>query len=186
MTKDSNISAPSLPSRGVIAPSSSPAQHLPAAIPSAIESLASGAIGSAALVDAYTHSTSIDALEVLAQLQRDAQAIHAGDTRTMETMLMNQAVALQSMFVEFALLSAKATTTAATQCYAQLAFRAQSGCRATLQTLSEMKNPRQVAFVRQANVAQTQQVNNQIHPRSRAKETKSEPNELLVEEPYGS
>ena len=40
-------------------------------------------------------------------------------------------------------------------------MRAQGQCRATLQTLGELKNPRQVAFVKQANIANGyQQVNN--------------------------
>jgi hypothetical protein len=34
-----------------------------------------------------------------------------------------------------------------------LALKAQSQCRATLETLAAIKNPQPVAFVRQANIA---------------------------------
>jgi len=40
-------------------------------------------------------------------------------------------------------------------------LKAQSQCRTTIETLSEMKNPKPVAFVQQANIAnEPQQVNN--------------------------
>jgi hypothetical protein len=43
----------------------------------------------------------------------------------------------------------------------RLALKAQSQCRATLETAAAMKNSQPVAFVRQANVAHgPQQVNN--------------------------
>jgi len=43
----------------------------------------------------------------------------------------------------------------------RLALRAQSQCRATLETLAVIKNPTTVAYVRQANIANgPQQVNN--------------------------
>jgi hypothetical protein len=39
----------------------------------------------------------------------------------------------------------------------------QAQCRATIEALAEIKNPRPVAFVKQANIAQgPQQVNNRI------------------------
>lgn len=41
----------------------------------------------------------------------------------------------------------------ATDTYLRLALKAQAQCRATLQTLAEIKNPRPVAFVKQANIA---------------------------------
>lgn len=44
--------------------------------------------------------------------------------------------------------------------YMRLALKAQSQCCTTIETLSEMKNPKPVAFVRQANIANgPQQVN---------------------------
>jgi len=65
----------------------------------------------------------------------------------------------------------------------RLALKAQSQCRATLETLAEIKNPKNVAFVRQANIAQGhQQVNNgptTENAAPRARETEKTQNELL-------
>jgi hypothetical protein len=57
--------------------------------------------------------------------------------------------------------------------YMRLALKAQSQCRATIETLAEIKNPKPVAFVQQANIANgPQQVNNGPLPcrRTRARE----------------
>ena len=68
----------------------------------------------------------------------------------------------------------------ATETYMKLAFRAQSLCRANAEALHEMKNPRPVAFVQQANFAHgPQQVNNGQVPASCAGEIQNSPNELL-------
>jgi hypothetical protein len=63
-----------------------------------------------------------------------------------------------------------------------LGLKAQAQCRATLQTLFEMKNPQPVAFVKQANIANgPQQVNNGVatQPSSHAGISTSQSNELL-------
>ena len=67
---------------------------------------------------------------------------------------------------------------------ATTALKAQSQCRATLETLAAIKNPAPVAFVRQANIAHgPQQVNNGPQPAadgvSRARESEIPPNKLL-------
>jgi hypothetical protein len=60
----------------------------------------------------------------------------------------------------------------------RLAFKAQSQCRCSIEALAEIKNPRPVAFVRQANIsAGPQQVNNGTG--ARAEKHESPPNELL-------
>ncbi len=148
----------------------SPPSHTLTTRPTPVQRVANGTAGNTAIVSAYTHSDDIDLMDVLAQLEQDAQNIHAGDSQQMEAMLINQAAALQSMFTKFALLAIRQPAIAGTQCYAQLAMRAQANCRVTLQALAEIKNPRQVAFVKQTNVAQTQQVNNGAsRPRAREK-----------------
>ena len=49
----------------------------------------------------------------------------------------------------------------AAETYLRLALKAQSQCRTTLESLAEIRNPRPVAFVKQANIAHGhQQVNN--------------------------
>ena len=63
----------------------------------------------------------------------------------------------------------------------RLAIRAQNACRASLESLSFLQNPRTVSFVRQANIASgPQQVNNGIPPPSRAGQLgPSSPTQLL-------
>lgn len=65
-----------------------------------------------------------------------------------------------------------------------LGLKAQSQCRATLESLAEIKNPKAVAFVQQANIAHgPQQVNNGTAPApaesTRAGESENPPNKLL-------
>jgi hypothetical protein len=74
-----------------------------------------------------------------------------------------QAVALDAIFNEMARRAAlnMGEYINATEVYLRLGPKAQAQCRATLQTLFEMKNPQPIAFVKQANIANgPQQVNN--------------------------
>jgi len=144
-----------------------------------------GDFAAGAIVHSYIKTTTTDISTILETLQEQGKAIHEGDMRQVESMLIGQAVALQSMFFDFALRAKKAQSLPELQCLAQLALRSQSGSRSTLQTLADVKNPRQVAFVRQTNVAQTQQVNNGVLPNSREEKIQTSPNELLVEESHG-
>ena len=60
----------------------------------------------------------------------------------------------------------------------RIAMKAQAQCSLTLRTLSEIKNPRQTAFIKQQNNANQQVVNNAL---AGAQETGKKPNELLRE-----
>jgi hypothetical protein len=112
-----------------------------------------------------------------ALMNATARVTKDGDMREPEAMLYGQAVALQTIFTS---LSRRAALNAgeyinATETYLRLALKAQAQCRATLETLHEMKNPRPVAFVQQANIAHgPQQVNNRP---ARAGETETAPKE---------
>jgi hypothetical protein len=65
--------------------------------------------------------------------------------------------------------------------YMRTALRAQSQCRATLETLAAIKNP-PILYARQANVTTgPQQVNNGIAAPSRAREIESEQTQLSEE-----
>ncbi len=104
-----------------------------------------------------------DVTAILDRLADQTEAMRNGSTADMEALLFNQALTLQAMFTA---LSRRAASNVgeylgAAETYLKLALRAQGQCRATLETLSEMKNPRPVAFVKQANIAAGhQQVNN--------------------------
>lgn len=88
--------------------------------------------------------------------------IAAGDPSDMEAMLLAQAQALQSIFTTLAIRACQLLGNYREfDVFLRLALKSQSQCRNTLQTLVSMKNPRQVAFVSQANIAHgPQQINN--------------------------
>ena len=97
------------------------------------------------------------------KIRDQTNAMHSGDMKEIESMLFAQALTLQATFTA---LSRRAAANAGeyvatTDTYLRLALKAQGECRATLETLANIKNPRPVAFVKQANIANgPQQVNN--------------------------
>jgi hypothetical protein len=107
----------------------------------------------------------------------------------MEDMLLAQAHTLDGLFAALATRAAMGTTVAVIEIYLRLALKAQSQSRATLQTLGELKAPKQVAFVGQANIGHQVQVNNGTSgpsttpeantPRPRAGENKTAQNKLM-------
>lgn len=60
----------------------------------------------------------------------------------------------------------------------KLALRAQSQCRATWEAISAIQNPPIAGYVKQANIAHNQQVNNGPVP-ARTEETRNSPSKLL-------
>ena len=108
------------------------------------------------------HLDSIEVAEIFLQLKAQATAIQSGDLSLFDAMLVNQAVALQSLFADLAV---KASGTKSPENYEiqlKLALRAQNQSRATIQTLLESRNPR-VFINHQANVSNgPQQVNNPL------------------------
>lgn len=108
-----------------------------------------------------------------------------GDLSRAEALLTAQAHTLDAIFNNLARRAAlnMGQYVNAAETYLRLALKAQSQCRATLETLAEIKNPQPVAFVRQANIAHgSQQVNNGIAPpgeTSCARETENQQNKLL-------
>jgi hypothetical protein len=109
--------------------------------------------------------------------------VSKNDLSSCEAMLYCQAHVLQAIFVA----SAHRGTLSEEwfpnyEAHMRLALKAQSNCRATLETLATIKNPR-VVFARQANIAQgPQQVNNAMmppgEPRAGAGKTENVPNKL--------
>lgn len=90
-------------------------------------------------------------------------AVQAGNMTDMEGMLAAQEIALDTIFNEMARRASMnmGDYLSATETYMRMALKAQAQCRATIETLAEVKNPRAVAFVRQTNIAAgPQQVNN--------------------------
>lgn len=101
---------------------------------------------------------------LVVELAEQVAAVNRGDMSRPEAMLVAQSHTLDEIF---AVLARRAQAnilegySEAGERYMRLAFKAQSQCRTTIETLAEMKNPRPVAFVRQANISNgPQQVNN--------------------------
>lgn len=121
-------------------------------------------------------------LPILIRVLRDqAKAVNTGDLAQAEGMLINQAVALQSLFARLVERGMAADLLDPYEVHMRLALKAQAQCTRTLEVLAAIKNP-PVVIAKQANIAQGhQQVNNSIPtgPTSRGWETEKSPNKLL-------
>lgn len=104
----------------------------------------------------------LDTPSLIGALREQTQAVHRGDMKAAEAMLMNQATALQSLFVKLTETGLQAGLLRQQETALRLALKAQSQCRATLETLSNIKNP-PVVYAKQANVTTgPQQINNGV------------------------
>ena len=119
-------------------------------------------------------------IEVVLELMRQTAAINRGDMTRAENMLVAQAHTLDTLFAQLASRALAAKHMDGLESYMRLALKAQNQARATLQTLGELKTPKQVAFVKQANIGNQVQVNNGIQEKpARTRKTKKVQNELL-------
>jgi len=106
-----------------------------------------------------------------------------GETKQIEAMLFAQATALQTIFTSLARRANKREYLREMETFLRLALKAQTQCRATLETLATIKAGPAI-FARQANIAHgPQQVNNGVsgpeRPDARAEENESPKTELL-------
>ena len=111
---------------------------------------------------------SLDVPSLTDELRDQAAAVNRGELNHVEAMLMNQATALQSLFARLAARGMGCDHAPAFEANMRIALRAQSQCRATLETLAAIKNP-PVVFAKQANInhgSGNQQVNNGTPPNS--------------------
>lgn len=124
----------------------------------------------------------VDIPTLMNHLRDQAGAVQDGNMTQAEAMLINQATALQSLFVRLVERGMSQTIMQHIEGFMKLALRAQNQCRATLETLATIKNP-PVVFARQANFANgPQQVNNGTEA-PRARENKIEQTQLLENAP---
>jgi hypothetical protein len=123
------------------------------------------ATGAAAIAGWMTQGTfGATGIGDLVGVMRDSvAAAKSGDLGEYEGILGAQAHALNCIFLEMTRRAAlnMGEYLPAAETYMRLALKAQSQARTTVEALAEIKNPRPVAFVRQANIANgPQQVNN--------------------------
>ena len=144
---------------------------------------------SAAISDSFTSALLPDAklADVASVLSDKVKIIQDGDMKPIEAMLIGQAQALQTMFVALGRMAASKTQLAHYTAFMNMALKAQSQSRATIQALTELKYPKQVAFVKQANITTgNQQINNGTPDPSHVKEKTIISNALLVKGNHGS
>lgn len=110
-------------------------------------------------VEAKGLGAQIDTPALLEQLREQSALVNRGDMKQAEAMLINQATALQSLFARLTERGIGCDHLAGFEANMRMALRAQSQCRATLETLATIKNP-PIIYARQANISNgPQQVN---------------------------
>ena len=109
--------------------------------------------------------------------QQTADVIGGNMTRP-EAMLLSQAHTLDALFNNLVMKGLDQTHMPHYESFLRLAYKAQSQCRSTLQSLSDIKNP-SVVYAKQANITNgNQQINNGVTA-PRTQENKNYSNELL-------
>lgn len=96
------------------------------------------------------------------ELTAQCTAVHGGDLKRMESILVAQAHTLDALFNRLTQRAMAQEYLKQFDTYLRLALKAQAQARATVEALAEIKNPRPVAFVKQANIGENVQVNNAI------------------------
>ena len=156
--------------------------------------LNSASVMSAVTSEVFTKGMfpNLDLSELIGDLRTKIETVQSGDMQSMEAMLVGQAQSLQTIFVSLARKAAGQEYLKNYGIFMNLALKAQAQSRATIQALTELKYPKQVAFVKQANISNGhQQINNGVNEKqphetaSHAGKTINQSNELL-EENHGS
>ena len=120
----------------------------------------------------------LDTPAMIRLLKDRGTAINQGDMSHAEQMLSAQATALQTLFLRLAERAMEQSQMPNIEAFMRLALRAQSQCRATLETLATIKNP-PVIYAKQINqTTGPQQINNGTAAPSRKREIKTEPSKL--------
>ena len=111
-------------------------------------------------------------------LSKQTADVVGGNMTRPESMLLSQAHTLDALFNSLVMKGLGQTHMPHYKAFMRLAFKAQSQCRSTLQTLSDIKNP-SVVYAKQANITNgNQQINNGV-PAPRTQENIKYSNELL-------
>ena len=129
------------------------------------EVVTDGIVPNASTAIAFMNTTQpgLSLNEMVNSLRDQGRQVNANDFSQQEQMLNAQSNALNAVFAEMCRRAAlnMGEYMDATERYLRLAFKAQSQCRATVETLAVIKNP--PVFTRQANIAHgPQQVNNSV------------------------
>jgi len=137
-------------------------------------------VGAASTIRGLNDIHDVNALtKILSQQTAD---VVGGNMTRPEAMLLSQAHTLDALFNSLVMKGLGQTHMPHYESFLRLAYKAQSQCRSTLQTLSDIKNP-SVVYAKQANITNgNQQINNGV-PAPRTQENVKYSNELLTELP---
>ena len=137
-------------------------------------------VGAAGTIRGLNDIHDINALtKILSQQTAD---VVSGNMTRPEAMLLSQAHTLDALFNSLVMKGLGQSHMPHYESFLRLAYKAQSQCRSTLQTLSDIKNP-SVVYAKQANITNgNQQINNGV-PAPRTQENIKYKNELLTELP---
>ena len=117
-----------------------------------------------AVVLAYKGSIAgdrIDLSDIVDSMQQSSEKLQSNAPLELtENILISQAQSLNAMFCDLAVKANNQKYLDSMDKYLKLALKAQSQCRATLETLANIKNP-PIVFAKHANIAHQQQINNQ-------------------------
>ncbi len=123
-----------------------------------------------------------DVQALMEQLRPHVKSVNNGDLQHCEAMLVGQAHALQSIFMNLSRRAVNQEYLKQYEMYLRLALKAQNQSRMTLEILAKIKNP-PVVFAKQANINQgsgNQQVSNGTPASaSHAEKNINQQNELL-------
>ena len=137
-------------------------------------------VGAASTIRGLNDIHDVNALtKILSQQTAD---VVGGNMTRPEAMLLSQAHTLDALFNSLVMKGLGQTHMPHYEAFMRLAFKAQSQCRSTLQSLSDIKNP-SVVYAKQANINNgNQQINNGVTA-PRTQENKNNSIELLTELP---
>ena len=131
-----------------------------------------------AVVLAYKGSIAgdrIDLSDIVDSMQQSSEKLQSNAPLELtENILISQAQSLNAMFCDLAVKANNQKYLDSMDKYLKLALKAQSQCRATLETLANIKNP-PIVFAKHANIAHHQQINNQQVNHTAQSEQTSEP-----------
>ena len=129
------------------------------------------------IANLYKDAVGLDSPTLAVALEHETDAVHKGDMRRVEAMLVVQAHTLDALFNRML----RNMHDNQFELHMRMAFRAQAQCARTIEVLAAVRFPQSPQFIRQQNVAAVQQVNNGAVPvAARAGEEKLiAPNQLL-------
>ena len=133
-------------------------------------------VGAAGTIRGLNNIHDVNALTKI--LSKQTADVVGGNMTRPEAMLLSQAHTLDALFNNLVMKGLDQTHMPHYESFLRLAYKAQSQCRSTLQTLSDIKNP-SVVYAKQANITNgNQQINNGV-PAPRTQENIKYSNELL-------